>query len=179
MPFQSSLPHDWWQLQEGHNKIFGVGSISAVTAWSATTQICQEAKLHTRKIISSWPYRQLRPWRLIITAISQTSNVHGPMKEKDTHSYPQISRPEESQSPFLFTYAEQNTFFLRGTHQFLSTENLYPFTSLQKAKVTDSWESVTISVTLATRILYNSRVKFFHLLACVFLVSSFQTVSHY
>lgn len=179
MPLQSSLPHDWWLLQEGLNIIFGVGSISAVTAWSATAQISsQEGKLHIRKIISSWPYRQLKPWGLIIIAISQTLNVHGLKKEKNTYSYPQISRPEESQSPFLFTYAEQNTFFWE-IYQVISTENLYPFKLPQKANVTDSWESVTISVTLATRILHDFRVTFFQLLVCVFLVFSFQREGHY
>lgn len=76
MPFRSPLPHDWQLLREGHNVTFGVGSISAVTAWSDTAQISsKEAKLHIGKIISSWPYRQLKSWRLIIIVISQTLNV--------------------------------------------------------------------------------------------------------
>lgn len=76
MPLRSPLPHDWQLLGEGHNITFGVGSILAATAWSTIAQISsQEAKLHIRKTISSWPYRQSKPWRLIIAVISQTLNV--------------------------------------------------------------------------------------------------------
>lgn len=45
-------------------------------AWSTTAQISsQEAKLRIRKIISSWAYRQLKPWSLLIIVISQTLSV--------------------------------------------------------------------------------------------------------
>lgn len=76
VPLHSPLPLAWQLLWHWHNVTFGVGSISAVPAWSTTAQISsQEAKLRIRKIISSWAYRQLKPWSLLIIAISQTLSV--------------------------------------------------------------------------------------------------------